>query len=356
MEKLRDRGNAILRVGFSITALMICLLAIFPDLYFVFNVAIVLLLLIYYLLCNQFKVKLQAVVIAVFAAVEVVLTQDLARVSIFIFYLFLYTAGLYEKGNVKRYIQIMALSLFCVLLGYVFFNFNAGYDRVSWDFYLHDFFEEKALGFTNPNRCMLYVFCLSCLILANTSKVRHYFFVLAANYVLYLFTRSRTFFFVMIALVLCLLVFRLARREGRCGLLGRCVPLAFLILLALSVILPIFFANTDLNELFSRRLIHNKAFLETGLTLLGNSALESVSFDSSYLHMLLTKGVLFLAVYTFLLIHRMKQSKITNKQAVLLIGVFCASFMEAIFLEYNIMFLIGLLLNISNGEERNHVQ
>ena len=351
MEKLRDKRAPLLYLSFALATLFICLLAVFPKHYFIFNIMIVILLVYNHMIYYRLGLKLQAVLVGLFAVTEVVLTRDVARISIFVFYLFLCTECLYEKTAVRRYTQIAAICFCTVLLAYLLVGFNRQYDRLSWDFYRQGFFEEKALGFTNPNRCMLQGFCLSALVLLQTDKVRHYLEILLVNLVLYQFTQSRTYFYVIVMIVFGLLVLKLLRRENTCSFLSKNAAAVFFVLLALSVILPAYFSDTVLNAIFTRRLVHNKVFLQTGITLLGNSLLESATFDSSYLHMLLAKGVLFLAVFSILLVWRCRHAEITNKKAIILLAIFLACFMEVMFLEYSVMYLIGLLLSTPRRKE-----
>lgn len=334
-----------LSVIFMLVTWMICMLQVLPELYYLLNVGIVSLLLIYYLINYQFRGSKRIIYIGLFMLLEVLVSADVSRVSILVMYFFLNVESFYKERTVKRYIKIQVWAFFLILLMYLVFGFNREYDRLSWDFVALRHFNEYALGFTNPNRCMLYAFCLSCILLLRTERKRDYFLVLLGNLVLYRLTQSRTFFYVLVMIVVVLLLLKMKRAEHRRGLLTRMVPWVFWGLFALSVLLPLFFSDTILNEIFTRRLAHNKEFLQEGLSLFGNAALEDATFDSSYLHMLLTKGVLFIAVYVQLLLSRCRRAVMSNKQAVVLCAVFFCCFMEVLFQECGILFLIGYAIH-----------
>lgn len=351
MTSVKRENSTFLRGLFGLMVLLICLLEIFPAYYYVFNIGIVFVLFLYYILFNCYMIKAWDVVIAVFSLALIVFLLDAARISIFVFYLFLQIKGFYSKASAKQYRNILLACFICVLIAYCF-GFNQQYDKLSWSPFQETFIEEKGLGFVNPNRCMLNAFCISCLVIMQTEKPWHYILVALLNYALFRFTQSRTFFYLLMAIVAVLLVLKLFRCETKLSFIGKAMPLVYLSAFALSIILPYFFSETVLNSLFTGRLVHNKEFLDTGITLLGNSALESLTFDSSYLHMLLTKGVVFFAVFSGLLIHKCRKAKISNKNAVILGAVFLSGFMEVIFLECNIMYLIGLALYTTEEEEQ----
>lgn len=334
---------------FGLMVLLVGLLEIFPEYYYVFNIGIVVVLFLFYILSNQFMIKVWDIVFAGFSLVLIILLLDAARISIFVFYLFLQIRNFYNKAYVKQYLNILLACFILVLIAYCF-GFNQEYDKLSWSPSQGTVIEEKGLGFVNPNRCMLYLFCLSCLALLLSENSWQYIAILAINYVFFKYTQSRTFFYVMLFIIAVLLVLKLFRSEMKYTFIGKAVPVVFLGLLALSMILPQFFSNTFLNALFTGRLYHNKAFLGTGITLFGNAYLESATFDSSYLHMLLTKGIVFFALFTILLIGHCRKARINNKRAVLLCAIFMTGFMEVIFLECNIMYLIGAMLHWEDRE------
>lgn len=348
------RGNSTFyQVFFGLMVLLVCLLEVFPAYYYAFNIGIVLTLLLYYIVSNQCIIKAQDVVVALFSLALIAFQLDVAKVSIFVFYLFLNIDGFYSKTSVKQYRNILLACFACVLIAYCF-GFNQEYDRLSWSPAQGTLIEEKGLGFANPNRCMLYAFCISCLVIMQTEKPWHYILVALLNYVLFSLTQSRTFFYAFMAIIAVLLVLKLFRCEKRYSFIGKAMPFVYLSAFALSIILPYFFSGTVLNSLFTGRLANNKEFLDTGITLFGNSDLETLTFDSSYLHMLLTKGAVFFAVFSGLLIHKCRKAKISNKNAVILGAIFLTAFMEVIFLECNIMYLIGLALHTTEEEERSY--
>ncbi len=339
------RNEQLLKLLFGIETIFICLLGIFPEEYYVFNIAIVFVLSILYILCNRFKLRENVVCVAILTLFLIIASLDIARVSFFVFYLFLQSTAIYKRTFIKQYFWIFLFCFAAVVIAYKVVGFNAEYDRINWSPVKQEHIEEKALGFVNPNRCMLYLFCLSCLALQLTKKAWQYIAILAVNYLFFINTQSRTFFYAVVVIVALLLLMKVFRCETKYSFIGKVVPIIFIGLLALSIILPQFFSGTFMDALFTGRLRHNKEFLQMGITWFGNAELETVTFDSSYLHMLLTKGVVFLSLFAIMLVGNCRRARISNKRAVLLCAVFVVGFMEVIFLEYNIMYLIGAMLH-----------
>lgn len=352
MTSARGAHNNSLQYIVGLLALLISLLAIFPGQYMVMNIAIVSLLFFFYILSNNGKIKMNDIFVAFLALAFIVIQLDVSKISIFVAFLFWQTKMFYKESSVKMYCNVLLICFICALIAYIFFGFNQQYDKIGWSASQQTNIVEKGMGFTNANRCMLFAFVLSCIMILQTEKLWHYLLILLLNYVLFQHTQSRTFFYILLLIVVVLLGFKLFRAENKISFVGKLVPLAYLLIFVLSFVLPYFFSDTFLNAIFTGRLAHNKAFLETGITLLGNQALETATFDSSYLHMLLTKGVLFFAAFSILLIVRCRKAVFSNKSAVILCAVFLTGFMEVIFLESNILYLMGIIFNseVKEGE------
>ena len=336
----------------SLVILFTCLLEIFPDQYLVFNLMTSGLLCLYWFLTKVNRIKVIDLVLILFVILQIFGAMTIDRISIFVFFLFLETKELYSKKSIKTAIFIMTTFFAVVVMAYYLLGYNRSFDITSWDRINNCFILQKGLGFTNANRCMLYLFCTSLLILLVSKRIVVYAIVLVINYFVYTETQSRTFFYAISAIMVLLLLFKIFKAENKTTFLGKIAPLSFLFLFILSIILPLYFANTLLDDLFTGRLTHNKEFLGYGLSLFGNSALENVTFDSSYLHMLLTKGVLYTPMYSYLIL-RKKKRLITNKEAVILVSLFAVAFMEVIFLKYMLMIVIGYIYAGRNLEYEN---
>ena len=348
VENTKKKGKTEL---LNLIILFTCLLEIFPNQYLLFNLMTSGLLCFYWFLNKSNKLQLIDVFLIMFVLLQIVGAFALDRISIFVFFLFLETQELYSKKSIKTATVIMVFFFVVVVMAYYFLGFNESFDLTSWDRVNNCYILQKGLGFTNANRCMLYLFCTSLLILLSTNKIIVYGFVLGINYVIYSETQSRTFFYAIIAVIALLLLLKMFKAEDKKTIIGKLAPMAFLVAFALSVILPLYFSNTVLNDLFTGRLAHNKEFLNYGLSLFGNSALEEMTFDSSYLHMLLTKGVLYTLMYSYLILR--KKRALTNKDSVVLVSLFAVSFMEVIFLKYMVMIVIGYIYNRENTENAN---
>ena len=333
----------------SLVILFTCLLEIFPDQYLVFNLMTSGLLCLYWLLTKANRMKIIDFVLILFVILQIFGAMTIDRISIFVFFLFLETKELYSKRSIKIAIFIMTVFFAIVVMAYYLFDYNRSFDITSWDRVNNNFLLQKGLGFTNANRCMLYLFCSSLLIILISKKIAVYAVVLAVNYFVYTETQSRTFFYAISAIMVALLVLKVFKSENKATSLGKIAPLSFLLLFVLSIILPLYFANTRLDDLFTGRLTHNREFLEYGFSLFGISALEKLSFDTSYLHMLLTKGILYAFMYSYLILCR-RSTRLNNKEAIVLMSVFAVSFMEVIFLKYMVMIVIGYIYNRERAE------
>lgn len=77
-----------LSVIFMLVTWMICMLQVLPELYYLLNVGIVSLLLIYYLINYQFRGSKRIIYIGLFMLLEVLVSADVSRVSILVMYFF----------------------------------------------------------------------------------------------------------------------------------------------------------------------------------------------------------------------------------------------------------------------------
>lgn len=328
----------------GLIALFTCLLEIFPNQYMLFNLLTSGMLCIYWFLYKSNKMRILDVVLILFVILQMVGAGTVDRISIFVFYLFLETQELYSKKSIRTIVFIMSSFFIVVVLAYYIFGFNKSFDLTSWDRVNSTFILQKGLGFENANRCMLYLFCTSLLIILLSDKISVYVFVFLVNYLVFLETQSRTFIYALSIIVVFLLLLKVFRGEEKQSFLGKSPQLAFLIIFALSIILSLYFSDTVLDDFFVGRLVDNKEYLSYGLSLMGNSKLAELTFDNSYLHMLLTKGVFYTLMYAYLVLCK-KRRILTNKEAIVLISLFAVAFMEVIFLKYMVMIVMGYIHN-----------
>ena len=338
--KTKNKGRTAL---LSLLIVFTCLLEIFPNQYLLFNLLTSGILCVYWFLNKTNRIQILDVVLVLFVILQMAGTFTVDRISIFVFFLFLETKELYSKKSIKVVTFIMGLFFAVVVMAYYLFGYNQSYDLTSWDRVNMCFILQKGLGFVNANRCMLYLFCTSLLILLLSKNLIVYALVLGVNYFVYVETQSRTFFYAISVILVLLVLFKIFKFEDKVTFLGKIAPITFFIIFALAII------NTNLDDIFTGRLAHGKAFLSYGMTLFGNSKLEAVSFDNAYLHMLLTKGILYTLMYSFLII-RKRSRHLTNKDAVVLISLFSVAFMEVIFLKYMVMIVVGYIYNKENVE------
>ena len=177
-------NKAILDDILCITIILACLLDVFPNGYYFFNIAIVLLFTLHHFIEFDYKVTKLDIFVFFITAIEIIFSSDFSRISLFVVYLLFQSKRLYTKKSLRLCLIVMAICFCLVLVAYVF-GFNRQYDKVRYDMQKEIYLFTRALGFHNPNGCMIYFFSFSCIYMLYTKKAYAYIFIWIVNYILY---------------------------------------------------------------------------------------------------------------------------------------------------------------------------
>ncbi|MGM9984640.1 MAG: hypothetical protein ACI38O_08165 [Fibrobacter intestinalis] len=261
------------------------------------------------------------------------------------------------KGR-RLYLLFSIIFLSLIFIAY-FLGFNNELSSDIWNPRKETFVYRAALGFTHPNQAMLKCFGIVIVWLIGVSSkkvIKYTFFSVLFVSILYLFTFSRTVFFVVLTSSLLLFFFRGKFDVQVPSILEKIISFYPLIFLLLSLLAMKFSGNETLNLLFSGRLGFYKAAVDSyGITLFGSSSIEKggAIIDSSYFNTLLSKGLLFFLCYILIFKYATNKTIITYKKAILLTAYFLCAFTETLFFKFDLAFALFLILfyeNSSNGE------
>lgn len=289
----------------------------------------------------------------------IAITRDVSNVSLLVFISLLFMGNKYYTSGTKKILFFTSLiTLTCIVLLYYCFGFNKQYDGTIWRPILGENLARKSMGFTHPNQFMIRFFVTFVLgIISFKHKIITSILFLIGAFIFNNETESRTVFYIILVVTLFLAVLRLFRINYEKNVKRKfqlLLSFSFIILLIFSIAMSLLFANTIIDTYFSGRLAINKSFLEIGISLFGNSELSNQTFDNSYIHMLLTSGLIYILIYSFVwtyYFYSIKSIKFIN--AILLIALFALAFMEVCMLKYSIMILIMVMAY--DGSEKKEI-
>ena len=343
-----SKNKAILDDILGVAIIILCLLDVFPDAYYFINIITVLLFTLHHFIEFDYKVSKLDIFVFFITAIEIIFASDFSRISLFVVYLIFQSKRLYTRRSLQVCLRVL-LSCFCLVLIAYIFGFNRQYDKVRLDMQKGTYSFTRALGFINPNRCMIYFLSFSCIYILYNRKAVTYIFIWILNYGLYRYTQCRSVFYAITIVVILLLILKLFNLENKRFAIKYFTSFSFLSLLGISLVLP-YYSDTNLNILLSGRLDLNRTYLEQGISLFGTTAFDDLLFDSEYLHMIITKGSLYMIFYTGLIIYKDKTSTLTNKQMVLMLAILFIGIVEVVFLRCMIMISMGALFNLEEGK------
>ena len=170
---VKTKPNNKIRTGLlSLIILFTCLLEIFPERYLLFNLIVSGMLCVYWFINKLNKIQIFEVFLVLFVVLQFMATFSVDRISILVFFLFLETKELYSEKSIKTIIGIMVFFFVMVIMAYYIMGYNQSFDKMSWERIDNCFVLQKGLGFTNANRCMLYLYCISLLMLVLSTSER----------------------------------------------------------------------------------------------------------------------------------------------------------------------------------------
>lgn len=238
-------------------------------------------------------------------------------------------------------------------------GFNQNYDTQIWRPLYQTTFFRKSFGFTHPNQFMIYIFNIfALLVLYKNSVITNIVSIIGVS-ILYIGTKSRTVFFIVLTvnfIFLLINVYNNLRNKKKEEKYYYFKSILFIvpIFLFISFILSMVFANTFLDNVFSGRLEINKYMILQGVKLLGNNYLEDSIFDNSYLHILLSKGIIYFVLYSIVFYKKFTKIKLNFTSIIILFSIFSLAFMEVCLMK-NPIFLLLAILKYNNLSKQKYV-
>lgn len=275
----------------------------------------------------------------------VILTKDVSNISLLFFVsLFYLSRNDYNISTTKSLFYTSAISLCVILFLYFCFGFNRQFDTTIWRPLEEKSNNRLSLGFSHPNQFMIRFFVTFILGLLSFKHKNLYsivFFIVA--FCVKNLTESRTVYYIILLLTLTILFlsfFKVKLDSKINNKIKIFFAFSFVFFLLFSIVVSIAFAGSKLDIYLSGRLLINKRFLAEGVTLFGNKNMSLKTFDNSYIHILLTSGLIYTAVYSITWIYYFFNiQKMTLLQVLVLLGILALSFMEVCLLKYSIMIL-----------------
>lgn len=218
----------------------------------------------------------------------------------------------YQNDNKNlKYFTETSLLLFLVIVGSHFvFGFNNQFDTSIWR--IDSVVNRSSIGFQQPNQAMISWFgvFLGFILNVNFRKKIAYFLIFLSTCMVYLQTKSRTGFIILIIILFFMFIFKSKLNNEVPVLLKYLLVLLPIVLFCVSIWLVTQSNNLRLNSLLSGRPALYKQFFDSiGITVWGNSSIEDQMLDNSYLSILLGKGIIFTIFYLITLIYLIFSTK-----------------------------------------------
>ena len=293
------------------------------------------------------KLNFNIVLISIISLILIIATKDISRISLFIFLIFIYlTKSLNKDSLAKAIFWPSIICLLVILLAY-FCGFNTEFNTEIYRPFLNKTVKRLSLGFTHPNQFMInWLTIVISFLCSYKITFVNILLVFITTLFFYIFNQSRTVFFI-ITLTTVLLLFRNFNFFKKKNYKNWPIIL-FLLFIIGSLVLSLFFKNTKLDSFLSGRLIINYNMLSKGIFIFGNLSLEEVVFDSSYIHLICTKGILFLFAYFYIFTIYFKNKTIDYTNLIFISSLLLLSLTEVCLLKYNVMLCFLILSKQKN--------
>ena len=318
-----------------------------------------------YVFKKDIKIKVSNFLLIYISIFLVVLTQRTNLISLSLISAIVIVAEKTQEINVNDYIKISISCFVIVLLLYFIFGFNSNMDGQIWRVANQATLKRSALGFQHANQAMFKWFSIALALLTLCNKRNVYkitMIVCIISYIIYKFTISRTSMITIIITSILLLLFRKRLSKTVNTNLRHIIallPLIYTLISYASISLSDF---TYINDLFSGRFALYEHYISlSGLNLLGSSFIENnAMLDNSYLHLFLSKGIVFALVYIMFIYFLIKKNqKLTYCESIIIIGYFTAGLAETVLFKFELIILL-IIINYISGEkeskEKNYVK
>lgn len=300
-------------------------------------IAVLMILLLFIQLLLIRNVKNTDIFILSLTLILILLSFDITRVSILCVYTLFSLKNYYSRKTVKNCLIASVICLSLIVVAYLLFGFNKGYDTQIYRPLTGMTVYRMCFGFSHPNQFTIYLIACTIMVYLITAKFYVHTLITAVDYIFFNYTQSRTALCVVLFLYITIAIVRLLKLKD---IRRRIVPAIFCLFIIGSIVLSLCFAGSKLDVLLTGRLALNKKYLGTGLTLFGSKAFDDLPFDNSYIHMIVTKGLIYSVVYCFLLLKELRRAKFNWFYLLIITAVFLEAFMEVILLKYCFMMII----------------
>lgn len=260
--------------------------------------------------------------------------------------------------SLKLILKFSVFFYIFIIMSYYFFGFNLDKNIEMWR--LTKIISRNSLGFTHPNVAMLSALSLLFYYLCILTEKKYFridklIIPLIFLIILYSLTLSRTTSIAVLMLFL-LLLFRNKYFFCNKYLLNNFVILLFILFFLISISLLLIPSNSYFDELLSGRITLYKSFFSTtGFTLFGNSTLEEAMFDNGYLQMLLSKGIIYTALFIIVVIGILKKRINYNESSSwILIIFFTVAITETTLSKMELWIPLIILLNLNLKSEEKY--
>lgn len=253
-----------------------------------------------------------------------------------------------RNRNVVTYYVKNNLFLFSIVV-FLYFtvNFNSHINYGMWR--IDGMIFREGIGFSHPNQAMLiWLGCaLGILSFANQKgAIKTFLAVTIPTIAVFHYTQSRTATLVIIALCFLVLIFNKTLNKPLTKLESIAISLYPTILSVFSIALVYLPYRPEIDAIFSGRIkLYKEFYYRSDLSLFGDSALESAMIDNSYIHGILTKGVLFFLVYLFIFFILLRSNKyMTRNDAIVIIGFFTVGLAKTMLFRLDLLILVILVI------------
>lgn len=298
------------------------------------------------------EIELKKLIIMIIISMIIIVTNKLNFISINLIILLdiIYKNNI-TKFNIKKYIKISIICFISVLIAYYIFNFNKQYDSYIWRVTTQNTQYRYCLGFNHANQAMIkwLGIALGLFTISNSNNiVKNSSIICFINIIIYKFTLSRTSFIIIFLVAITMIFFRKKINKNishKFKFILAITPIIFSAISFLSIKLSEF---TYINNLFSGRFMLYRKYIENyHLSFFGNTYIENNSMlDNSYLHMILSKGIIFFICYILLIYSLIKKSKnITINKFIIILAYFITGLIETILFKFDLLILIILIIN-----------
>ncbi|WP_125708801.1 hypothetical protein [Companilactobacillus zhongbaensis] len=343
----------------SVPLITSLLLLVFVPVLFGYNAAnvlnkyfslIVVLAMFLLLLAKDVKVKTIDWIVIALSMFSTVLAKDFSLMAPAVLIMLMICFDNLKCDKLLLYYFVIYLFFMLFIVGkYYLFN-NGVHDVMMWR--VDGFVTRKSLGFAHPNIFMVeYVgLCFSLLLILKKKRFVYLLLMVLTSFLFYL-TKSRTEFYMIMVALVAMLIWNKRLNNPISKSMKSILALSPLFLLLASSLLIIYSNNEFLNlHLSGRPVLYRQFFDSSGITLFGNSSLESEMFDNGYLQMFLSKGLITFVGYLMAMWRLIFSHKVNFRIFIVLMALYFCAVTETILFKFEL--ILPLIIYLSENSQR----